>query len=128
MNPTFGERATVFMSFAGSQLSSNLSKRSSTWSEAVVCVSRDVYIFGVWHAPNGSVMFPLVDMMRSCGSLVERRLARAKAMDLPLPREYVDITSTVGRNLYFLSLWMRCVFYVVISLYPRPMMNQDRSL
>ncbi len=58
--------------------------------------------------------------------LVERRLARAKAMDLP--REYVDITSTVGRNLYFLSLWMRCVFYVVISLYPRPMMNQDRSL
>ena len=115
------------MSFAGSQLSSNLSRRSSTWSEAVVCVSRDGYVFGVWHAPNGSVMFPLVDMMRSCGSLVERRYARAaKAMDLP--REYVDITSTVGRNLYFLSLGMRCVFYVVISLYPRPMMNQDRSL
>ena len=77
MNPTFGERETVFMSFAGSQLSSNLSKRSSTWSEAVVCVSRDGYVFGVWHAPNGSVMFPPVDMMRSCGSLVKRRLARA---------------------------------------------------
>ena len=45
------------MSFAGSQLSYNLSKRSSTRSEEVVCVSRDGYVFGVWHAPNGSVIF-----------------------------------------------------------------------